>query len=221
MSNYTSKVLSKCVLSLETLINRLDIRFNGLIAIEAYRGFYILYKNKPLFLYSDELYAISKEGVFYRLYPKDFNDVLEVGMIYNKYMELVYDLTPFKKLKKGMIKNLPESHVVWIDIVFNVIKNYIESKFPEASLRKSPTSLSVALNPNHPLASEFDTSVIIELAEDFFDEIDNFIDGDVWNLYFVKTQKAGLSIVIEKGEDYRIVDWMNTFKRKANEDDGE
>lgn len=117
------------------------------------------------------------------------------------------------KNKEHYLRNEPTVPSKGLMIVELLVKKYIESISPWCKHSMYNNRL---LNHFKPEASDiFNDGQIENLCESLFTQVSNFIENDIWHVYFVKFM--GLDLVIEKTQDWRIIEYYRLTEERNND----
>lgn len=196
----------------------LSVPENLLETLKPHRaGLYVPGFVEPAFVQGELYYVSPGNGGFES--PVDFGHiqadragqgVIPAGDFYNAQRKFHLRRSMYERLKKIM-RDYPAVPSQGFEAAVAVVIGYLNklNRFTNVAARQYDLDKLVREEYFHLVGQE-----IFENAFDpLLTEVRNFVGTDQWNLYFVRV--VGMTLVLEKGLDYRIVDWTRNQLMKT------
>jgi len=182
-------------------------------------GLYMPGSIQPIFEKGEVYTLIQKRGVIQITFDdimKDFiNDKrLPGGDFFHEKMKFRLRRSQYERVKPYFITN-PNIPVKGCEVAIATVVGYLNTLSPHTNV--------AAYNYQLPLLVKEESHYLLdqesyEIAfDELFLEVRDFVGRDSWNLYFYRV--LGTTLIIEKGLDFRIVDWhMSQIKNSDGYD---
>lgn len=165
--------------------------------IEPKRGIYLYNSTKPLLNLEDNKYYLENGGLIETL--SDLKN--STGYILDNKGNVIISETRLKRITKILLDK-PNTPVTAIEFIIRTIENFI--------LRSTVSEDKILVYENKNLLKnpddyEFVNNNVNIVLNEVFEDLNNFINTDVYNIY--EFDKKGNLLIIYKKQDFRIVEY--------------
>ena len=165
--------------------------------IEPKRGIYLYNSTKPLLNLEDNKYYLENGGLIETL--SDLKN--STGYILDNKGNVIISETRLKRITKILLDK-PNTPVTAIEFIIRTIENFILGS------TVSEYKILVYENKNllkNPDDYEFVNNNVSIVLNEVFENLNDFINTDVYNIY--EFDKKGNLLIIYKKQDFRIVEY--------------
>ena len=165
--------------------------------IEPKRGIYLYNSTKPLLNLEDNKYYLENGGLIETL--SDLKN--STGYILDNKGNVIISETRLKRITKILLDK-PNTPVTAIEFIIRTIENFILGS------TVSEYKILVYENKNllkNPDDYEFVNNNVSIVLNEVFEDLNDFINTDVYNIY--EFDKKGNLLIIYKKQDFRIVEY--------------
>ena len=165
--------------------------------IEPKRGIYLYNSTKPLLNLEDNKYYLENGGLIETL--SDLKN--STGYILDNKGNVIISETRLKRITKILLDK-PNTPVTAIEFIIRTIENFI--------LRSTVSEDKILVYENKNLLKnpddyEFVNNNVSIVLNEVFENLNDFINTDVYNIY--EFDKKGNLLIIYKKQDFRIVEY--------------
>lgn len=165
--------------------------------IEPKRGIYLYNSTKPLLNLEDNKYYLENGGLIETL--SDLKN--STGYILDNKGNVIISETRLKRITKILLDK-PNTPVTAIEFIIRTIENFI--------LRSTVSEDKILVYENKNLLKnpddyEFVNNNVSIVLNEVFEDLNDFINTDVYNIY--EFDKKGNLLIIYKKQDFRIVEY--------------
>lgn len=185
------------VLNLLDYISELDIHYSSYFA-DPYPGIYIANKVEPVLLPNTVYY--TDDGIRFTL--EDFEIDKYTGSVTDEYGNMLLSRYVMS-MQKSFLSKTPTLPVFAIKIAHIYALSVVDDATPYV---RDKTKTTEAIRYLKPGGYIYVYNGMFSIAlDELLKTISEFINNDIWNIYFIKLNNTDL--IIEKSIDYRIYEW--------------
>lgn len=219
--NYTSigellrEVLECKLIDLVPYVTAIEISSEIFTSLEDPEpGIYLNGSIEPVFRSNQDYYIANNGEINLVTFNDIFNNIvnntpLPNGDIYNEAKRFHMRRSIYNRLRNQFLTQ-PSIQTMACKAAVATVVEYLDSLNPRTLVAAREYYLGNFVKEDHKDLLEKD--VFQEAFHDLYMEVKRFVGRDTWNYYFFKV--VGTTLIIEKGLDFRIVEWhINELKK--------
>lgn len=216
--NIFNKTKEKFIIDLEEACILMDLKYPGLARNKEEKGIFTRTSSTPIIKFGEPYFCFLKNGEADKCIINDVAELEFINKIFDNNDCVLLDIERYSSIFSTVFYLEPNPATFWQPIIVEAIREELSRLVPlKTHFSRFDNALRTRLNIESEYFDQFNIDCIFETCYHLFDHINNFINNDIWNLYFIESK--GFNLYIEKGEDFRIVDWMEKHYASINSED--